>query len=87
MTDPNASLAMRLLESGHVPDWLIRLRIRALLADRLREEDRGDPEVQQAHLSRFVAALRESPIAIHTVDANEQHYELPTAFFTRVLGR
>ena len=87
MTDPTPSLAMRLLEADRVPDWLIRQRIRALLADRLREEDRGDPESQQAHLSQFVAALRASPIAINTQDANEQHYELPTAFFERVLGK
>jgi cyclopropane-fatty-acyl-phospholipid synthase len=87
MTDPTPSLAMRFLEADRVPDWLIRQRIRALLADRLREEDRGDPEAQQAHLSRFVAELRASPIAIHTQDANAQHYELPTAFFERVLGK
>ena len=41
---------MRWLEADRIPDWLIRHRIRALLAQRLREEDRGDPEVQQAHL-------------------------------------
>jgi hypothetical protein len=40
MTDPTPSLAMRLLEADRVPDWLIRQRIRSLLADRLREEDR-----------------------------------------------
>ena len=31
--------------------------------------------------------MRESPIAIHTRDANEQHYEVPTGFFLKVLGR
>jgi cyclopropane-fatty-acyl-phospholipid synthase len=31
--------------------------------------------------------LRDSPIAVHTVDANEQHYEVPTSFFQLVLGR
>jgi len=76
-----------LLERDVVPDWLIRRRIRALLTQRLREEDRGDPEAQQAALSRFVAMLRESPIAVHTADANAQHYEVPTAFFEQVLGR
>ena len=38
------SLAMRLLERDLVPDFLIRRRIRALLAGRLREEDQRDPE-------------------------------------------
>jgi cyclopropane-fatty-acyl-phospholipid synthase len=87
MSDQPTSLALRLLERDRVPDWLIRQRIRALLADRLREEDRGDPEAQQQQLSRFVAQLRASPVAIHTADANEQHYELPTAFFQLVLGK
>ena len=77
----------RLLERDAVPDWLIRRQIRSLLAQRLREEDQGEPEAQQARLSRFVAQLRASPIAINTQDANEQHYELPTAFFELVLGQ
>jgi cyclopropane-fatty-acyl-phospholipid synthase len=77
---------MRLLERDLVPDWLIRRGIRSLLRARLREEDRGDPEAQQRHLMEFVARLKASPIAIHTTDANAQHYELPTAFFERVLG-
>ena len=87
MSDQPESFALQLLERDLVPDWLIRQRIRALLADRLREEDRGDPESQRAQLSQFVAQLRASPVAIHTADANEQHYELPTAFFQLVLGK
>ncbi len=83
----DSSFSMRLLESDRVPDWLIRNRIRALLAQRLREEDKGDPEVQQAHLMTLVRQLRESPIAINTAEANEQHYEVPTAFYLLVLGR
>ncbi|MGE3182048.1 MAG: cyclopropane-fatty-acyl-phospholipid synthase family protein, partial [Phycisphaerae bacterium] len=35
----------------------------------------------------FLAALRNSPIAIDTSTANTQHYELPTAFFAQVLGK
>jgi cyclopropane-fatty-acyl-phospholipid synthase len=80
------SFSLRALESGLVPDWLIRRRIRALLAQRLREEDRGDPQAQQERLSRFIATLRAAPIAIDTRAANEQHYELPTGFFAQVLG-
>ena len=82
-----SSFSMRMLESNRVPDWLIRNRIRALLADRLREEDKGDPERQQAHLMALVRQLRESPIAINTAEANEQHYEVPTAFYLQVLGK
>lgn len=81
------SLAHTLLERDLLPDWLIRYGIRRLLADRLREEHRGNAEEQQAHLMRFVEQLRSSPIAIATREANEQHYELPCGFFTQVLGR
>jgi len=77
---------MRLLEADRVPDWLIRNRIRALLQQRLQEEDKGDPQSQQEHLMAMVRSLRESPIAIHTAAANEQHYEVPTEFFKYVLG-
>jgi cyclopropane-fatty-acyl-phospholipid synthase len=82
-----ASFSMRMLEAGRVPDWLIRNRIRALLADRLREEDKGTPEAQQAHLMALVRRLRESPIAIETAAANEQHYEVPTEFYLQALGK
>lgn len=88
MTDTaTLPLEMRLLEEDRIPDWLIRRRIRALLAQRLREEDKGDPEVQQAHLMEMVRRLRESPIAIHTAEANQQHYEVPTAFYLQTLGK
>ena len=36
---------------------------------------------------QHVAELRSSPVAISTDEANEQHYELPTRFFERVLGK
>jgi cyclopropane-fatty-acyl-phospholipid synthase len=81
------SLAMNLLERDLVPDFLIRRRIRALLAARLREEDQGDPERQQQRLQDFVRQLAASPVAIETRAANEQHYEVPTEFYTRVLGK
>jgi cyclopropane-fatty-acyl-phospholipid synthase len=78
--------SMRLLERGLLPDFLVRYGIRRLLKARLAEEDRGDPEAQQQHLMKLVARLKQSPIAINTADANHQHYELPCAFFERVLG-
>jgi cyclopropane-fatty-acyl-phospholipid synthase len=81
------SLAMRLLERDLVPDFVIRRRIRSLLAARLREEDMGDPEAQQQRLADFIRRLCTSPVAIETAAANEQHYEVPTEFYTRVLGK
>ena len=80
------SLAMRLLERDLVPDFLIRRRIRDLLSARLKEEDQRDPEKQQQRLAGFIRKLRQSPVAIETAAANEQHYEVPTEFYTHVLG-
>jgi len=85
--DAATSFPMRLLESDRVPDWLVRRRVRALLAERLRTEDQGDPQRQQARLMELVRRLRESPIAIHTAEANAQHYEMPAEFYRQVLGR
>jgi cyclopropane-fatty-acyl-phospholipid synthase len=56
-------------------------------AIRLRAERRGDdPERQQTAKSRLIETLRLSPVAIETDKANEQHYEVPAAFFGHVLG-
>jgi cyclopropane-fatty-acyl-phospholipid synthase len=77
---------MSLLERGLLPDSLIRFGIRRLLGERLREERKENAEAQQEHLMRLVAQLRESPVAIATQQANEQHYEVPSSFFQQVLG-
>ena len=66
-----------MLERDLLPDWLIRIGIRRLLAQRLREEDQGDVERQRARLLEFVRQLKTSPVAIATDAANQQHYEVP----------
>ncbi len=76
-----------LLESNWLPDWLIRLGIRRLLAERLQRENKGGLELQQSHFRQFVAMLKHSPIAVNTPDANQQHYEVPAGFFQNVLGK
>lgn len=78
--------SMTLLQKGLVPDSVVRAGIRRLLAQRLQEEDRGSAEAQQAHLMRWIAQLKASPIAVNTAEANEQHYEVPTEFYLKVLG-
>src|ERR1035438_5233665 len=75
-----------LVERDLLPDWILRAGIRRLIAQRLRDEDKGDPERQQAHLMRYIDQLKGSPIAIHTPAANQQHYEVPAKFFASVLG-
>jgi cyclopropane-fatty-acyl-phospholipid synthase len=81
------SWSMRLLERNLLPDFLVRYGIRRLLKERLDEERQDSLEAQQRHLMKLIARLRRSPIAINTADANQQHYELPSGFFERVLGR
>jgi cyclopropane-fatty-acyl-phospholipid synthase len=78
---------LRLLERDLVPDSIIRLQIRRLLRQRLREEDKGAPEAQQAHLMRFIEELKAGPIAIETDAANAQHYEVPARFYELCLGK
>jgi cyclopropane-fatty-acyl-phospholipid synthase len=76
-----------LLERDVLPDTLLRVGIRRLLRQRLREECRGGAESQLGALQQLIAQLRTSPIAIETVAANAQHYELPTRFFQLCLGK
>ena len=76
-----------LLERDLLPDWLIRIGIRRLLAQRLRDEDQGDVERQGARLLDFVRQLEASEIAVATDAANQQHYEVPARFFQLALGK
>ena len=76
-----------LAEKGLVPDWLIRRGIRALLKRRLHEEDAGEPERQSARYQALMEELAQSAIAIETDAANEQHYEVPAAFYQLALGK
>jgi cyclopropane-fatty-acyl-phospholipid synthase len=75
-----------LVESGLVPDTLIRAAIRKMLRERLREEDAGTADANCAKLLAFVEQMKQSPIALRTESANAQHYEVPAAFFESVLG-
>ena len=75
-------LVDRLIESGSVPDPLLRLGIRANLLTRLARERRKGSEAGR----EFVERLRAAPIAEQVERANEQHYELPAEFFQLVLG-
>ena len=78
--------ALRWAERGLLPDALIRTGIRKLLARRLVEINPGNCQARTEQLQQFIATMDDSPIALHTREANEQHYELPPAFFEKVLG-
>ena len=71
-------------ESGLVPDPFIRWGIRRLVAERLSDEK--SKNFNESHPA-WLASLEEAPIAIHTDDANDQHYEVPPQFFELCLGQ
>ena len=74
------------VENGRIPDLLTRAGIRLLLLQRLREQAQEGPDQEWQAMMTFVEEMRQSPIALHTQEANEQHYELPPRFFELVLG-
>ncbi|MEX1280031.1 MAG: cyclopropane-fatty-acyl-phospholipid synthase family protein [Acidimicrobiia bacterium] len=74
--------AIDLAERGRVPDPLIRWGTARLVGVRLDRERRTDPTERE----RFWAQAAEGPIALVPDLANDQHYEVPAAFFDLVLG-
>jgi cyclopropane-fatty-acyl-phospholipid synthase len=79
-------LGISLAERGLVPDAIVRLGIRALLRERLRELEAASCERAMEQHQAFLAQAKISPIAVATDAANRQHYEVPAAFFELVLG-
>jgi cyclopropane-fatty-acyl-phospholipid synthase len=80
-------LLLELAERGCITDPLVRLGIRELCRRRLVKEARRERAGQGERLQNFLEDLRQSPIAMATRAANEQHYEVPPVFFEKVLGR
>jgi cyclopropane-fatty-acyl-phospholipid synthase len=76
-----SQLAIDLAERGWIPLAGLRVGVRRLLRQRLRDAA-GGPSVDA-----FARELEASPIALVPEKANEQHYELPPEFFELTLGR
>ena len=85
MADSTA-VAVNWVEQGLVPDRVVRLGIRRLLKARLVELSSGDAVATATQTQDFVDELRGAPLALLPEKANEQHYEVPAAFFGEVLG-
>ena len=81
-----AARAISWTETGLVPDSVIRGGIRRLLERKLTEIRAEDNEFAAKTLNEFADMMRQSPIALVPDLANEQHYEVPAAFFDLVLG-
>ena len=73
--------ALNAAENGRVPDPLLRWGIRRLCAQRAAAE-RAIGRTADV----FASEMLTSAIATYTEAANEQHYEVPTELFRRVLG-
>jgi len=76
--EPTINL-IQLAEQALLPDALIRIGIRRLLAKRRGQMQQGNP-------SEFARMLRQIPLAVETDAANQQHYEVPAEFFASILG-
>jgi len=77
----------RWAESGRLPDAALRLGMRRLCAQRLRDERAGGADAVGERQRLRLDELRGSAIAIETDAANRQHYELPPGFFRFCLGK
>ena len=64
-----------------LPDFIHRRAIRSQLKDRLDQEF-----ARPLTLSEYARKLKEQPITVHTNEANEQHYDVPSSFYELVLG-
>jgi cyclopropane-fatty-acyl-phospholipid synthase len=81
-----ASRAIGWAEQGLVPDVAVRSGIRRLLKQRLVEIHADDVERHSAATAAFIAMMDRSTLAPVPHKANEQHYEVPPAFFGAALG-
>lgn len=77
------SVLTGIAETNLFPETLKRFAIRYLLKQRIREISQ---ESHMRNLKAMAESLRQSAVALHVDKANEQHYEVPAAFFKQVLG-
>jgi cyclopropane-fatty-acyl-phospholipid synthase len=76
------ALAINAAERAPLPDSVTLAGIDFLCRRTTAQLGRVPAENEQA----FAASMADFPVAIHTDDANRQHYELPAEFFSLVLG-
>lgn len=79
-------LAINWTEQGLIPDSVIRAGIRRLLKQRLAEIHSNDTEATSHLATQFIADMNQAPVALVPEKANEQHYEVPAAFYALALG-
>ena len=79
------NLGIKLTELGIIPESILRISIKKLIQQRLLEIPLN-AEVRKSKKVDFIEELQSSPIALSTRQANEQHYEVPPAFFQEIMG-
>lgn len=79
-------LAIKLAESGNLPDSVVRKGIKQLVKKRLEEISASNCELGAKSLFDFVTQMNTSAIAPLPELANAQHYEVPAEFFHYCLG-
>ncbi|KAH9474584.1 (S)-coclaurine N-methyltransferase [Psilocybe cubensis] len=85
--DSVLEVGYNLLDRGLVPDFILRIAIRLLLRQRLREINAGSLEANHAAKMKFIEDVRNrTTIAEVPEKANEQHYEVATDFILSTLG-
>lgn len=74
--------AIHVFEDAPAPDLVSKAAIDLLVANTRKRLEREDPSAEDA----FARGMTAYPIAQHADAANAQHYEVPAAFFSQVLG-
>lgn len=74
-----------LTERGWIPNPLVRMGIRRLCQERL-ESLKQLKSQQPDYEKQYTQSLKASPLAVATQEANQQHYEVPSDFFSHALG-
>ncbi len=69
-------------ERVNLPDWLTAAGVEFLVG----RTGRRLQTVADSEEAMFFETMKAYPIAIHTDEANEQHYEVPADFFGLALG-
>ena len=76
------STTLQAFEGAPLPDPVRKAAIQFLVSGARKNAAAAGPNADAA----FARQMSERPIAEHTDAANEQHYEVPAAFFQACLG-
>lgn len=79
-------MLIELAEQGKLPDFLLRGGAKCLVGLRLLQERERNAARQAQKKEQLISLLKSAPVAVEQQAANEQHYEVPAAFYQYALG-